>query len=57
VSAEATHGVVTLRGVIDQANQKLRAEATVSRVPCVIGVRSEIAVRVAVEFSQPTLHP
>ena len=54
-SAEADNGFVTLRGVVDQAYQKSYAEAVVRRVPGVVDVRNNIAIRSAVEFSLPTL--
>ena len=49
VTAELNGGVVTLRGVVEWDYQKSCAEATVRRVPGVIGVRNEI------EFGQPAL--
>jgi len=50
VTAEVDHGLVTLRGVVERTYQKSCAEATVRRVPSVIGVRNEIAVCEAQEF-------
>ena len=55
VSAEVDHGVVTLKGAVERAYQRSCAEAIVRRVPGVIGLRNEIAVRAAQEFSQPTV--
>ena len=55
VNAEVEHGLVTLQGVVERAYQRSCAEAIVRRVPGVIGVRNEIAVRAAQEFSQPTV--
>ena len=46
-------GLVTLHGILERAYEKSSAEATVRRVPGVIGVRNEIAVRAAQEVSQP----
>jgi len=57
VTAEVIGGLVTLRGVVERDYQKSCAEATVRRLPSVISVRNEIAVRAALEFSQPTLYP
>jgi BON domain len=54
VTAEVDHGLVTLQGVVERAYPRSCAEAIVRRVPGVIGVRNEIAVRAAQEFSQPT---
>ena len=50
VSAEVKGGVVTLHGVVERGYQKSCAEATVRRVPGVVGVRNEIAVCQAQEF-------
>jgi osmotically-inducible protein OsmY len=55
VTAEVNDGLVTLRGDVERDYQKSFAEATVRRVLSVIGVRNEIAIRSAAEFSQPTL--
>jgi osmotically-inducible protein OsmY len=55
VTAEVDHGLVTLQGVVERAYQRSCAEAIVRRVPGVIGVRNEIAVCAAQEFSQPTV--
>jgi len=55
VSAEVDHGVVTLKGAVERAYQRSYAEAIVRRVPGVIGVRNEIAVRAAQEFSRPAV--
>jgi osmotically-inducible protein OsmY len=57
VTAEVDGGLVTLEGVVDRAYQKSYAEAIARRVPGVTGVRNKIAIRAAVGFSQPTLHP
>ena len=54
VTAEVNDGLVTLHGLVEPDYQKSCPEATVRRVPGVIGVRNEIAIRAAVEFSQPT---
>jgi osmotically-inducible protein OsmY len=43
VTAEVDGGLVTLHGVVERAYEKSSAEATVRRVPGVIGVRNEIA--------------
>jgi osmotically-inducible protein OsmY len=45
VTAEVSNGLVTLRGLVERAYQKNCAEATVRRVPGVMNVRNEIAVR------------
>jgi len=45
VTAEVRNGMVTLHGMVERAYQKSCAEATVRRVPGVITVRNEIAVR------------
>lgn len=55
VTAEEDHGLVTLQGVVERAYQRSCAEAIVRRVPGVIGVRNEIVVRAAQEFSQFTV--
>lgn len=55
VTAEVDHGLVTLQGVVERAYQRSCAEAIVRRVPGVIGVRNEIAVRAAQELSRPTV--
>lgn len=47
VTAEVDGGLVTLQGVVERAYEKSSAEATVRRVPGVIGIRNEIAVRPA----------
>ena len=57
VMAEVNGGVVTLRGVVDRAYQKSCAEAIVRRVPGVVDVRNNIAIRSSAEFSLPTLQP
>jgi osmotically-inducible protein OsmY len=45
VTAEVDHGLVILQGVVERPQQKCCAEATVRRVPGVLGVRNEIAIR------------
>ena len=50
VTAEVTGDLVMLHGVLERAYRKSCAEATVRRVPSVIGVRNEIAVCEAQEF-------
>ncbi len=55
VTAEVDRDLVTLRGVVERAYQRSCAEADVRRVPGVIGVRNEIAVRAAQDLSQPTV--
>ena len=45
VTADVDGGLVTLHGLVERVYQKSSAEATVRRVPGVIGVRNEIAVR------------
>ncbi len=57
VIVEAEGGLVTLSGLVERAYQKSYAEAIASRAPGVTGVKNKIAIRAAVEFSQPTLHP
>ena len=47
----------TLHGVVERAYQKSCAEATVRRVRGVTGVRIEVAVRAAQEFSRLNLPP
>ena len=42
-------------GVVERAYQRYRAEAIVRQAPGAIGVRNEIAVRPAQEFSQPSV--
>jgi osmotically-inducible protein OsmY len=44
VTAEVVDGMVTLRGLVERPYQKSCAEATVRRVPGVIGVNNEIAL-------------
>jgi len=56
VTAEVDSGVVTLHGDVERAYEKSSAEATVRRVPGVIGVRNEIAVRPAQEVGQAAFH-
>jgi osmotically-inducible protein OsmY len=55
VTADVDRGLVTLQGVVERAYQRSCAEAIVRRVPGVIGVRNEIAVRAVQEFSQATV--
>jgi osmotically-inducible protein OsmY len=55
VRAEVSDGLVTLYGVVERAYQRSCAEASVLRVPGVIGVRNEIAVRAAEAANQPAL--
>ena len=50
VTAEVTGDLVTLHGVLERAYRKSCAEATVRRLPSMIGVRNEIAVCEAQEF-------
>ena len=45
VTVEVDGGLVTLHGFVERAYEKSSAEATVRRVPGVVGVRNEIAVR------------
>lgn len=52
VIAEVVDGVVTLRGIVERPYQKSCAEATVRRVPGVIGVKNEIALQVAEEANR-----
>jgi osmotically-inducible protein OsmY len=49
VTAEVVGGTVTLRGIVDRPYQKSCAEATVLRVPGVIGVKNEIVLQIAQE--------
>jgi osmotically-inducible protein OsmY len=55
VTADVDRGLVTLQGEVERAYQRSCAEAIVRRVPGVIGVRNEIAVRAVQEFSQATV--
>ena len=57
VAVEVDGGSITLHGVVDRAYQKSYAEAIARRVPGVVEVRNKIAIRAAVEFSQPILLP
>ncbi len=57
VIVDVDDGWVRLHGVVERAYQKSCAEAIVRRVPGVIGVKNEIFVRAAEEFSRPTLPP
>ncbi len=57
VVVEVNGGVVTLRGVVDGAHQKSRAEAIARRVPGVVDVGNNIATRSSVQFSLSTLQP
>ena len=45
VTARVDHGLVTLQGVVDRDEQRSCAEATARRVPGVVDVKNEIAVR------------
>jgi len=56
VTAEVDCGLVTLHGIVERAYEKSFAEATVSGVAGVIGVRNEIAVRAAREVGQAVFH-
>ncbi len=47
VSVEEDRGLITLQGKVERAYQRACAEADARRVPGVIGVRNEIAVRAA----------
>jgi osmotically-inducible protein OsmY len=55
VTAEVDYGVVTLQGMVERAYLRSYAEAIVRRVPGVIGVRNEIAVRAVQVFSQASV--
>ena len=55
VTAKVDDGWVTLQGVVDWAYQRSCAEADVRRVPGVIGIKNEIALRGAEAPSQPAL--
>ena len=55
VKAEVDGGLVTLRGVVNRAYEKSYAEAIARRVPGVVNVRNQIAVRAAAVFSPPTI--
>jgi osmotically-inducible protein OsmY len=55
ISARVDGGWVTLQGIVERPYQKSCAEADVRRVPGVIGVKNEIAVRAAGESSQTNL--
>jgi osmotically-inducible protein OsmY len=55
ISASVDGGWVTLHGIVERAYQKSCAEADVRRVPGVIGVKNEIAVRAAEESGQTNL--
>ena len=56
VTAEVDGGVVTLHGVVERAYERSSAEATVRRVPGVMGVKNEIAIRAAQEVGQGAFH-
>lgn len=45
VTVEVDHGLVILQGRVERAYQRACAEADVRRVPGVVGVKNEIAVR------------
>jgi osmotically-inducible protein OsmY len=47
VTVDVKGGWVTLHGVVERDYQKSCAEATVRRVPGVIGVKNEVAIRTA----------
>jgi osmotically-inducible protein OsmY len=47
VSVEEDRGLVTLQGKVERGYQRACAEADARRVPGVIAVRNEIAVRAA----------
>jgi len=55
VTAKVDDGWVTLKGVVDWAYQRSCAEADVRRVPGVIGIKNEIALRGVEEPSPPAL--
>ncbi len=55
VTAEVGRGLVTLQGVVERAYLRSYAEAIVRRVPGVIDVRNEIAVRAVQEVRQATV--
>ena len=57
VSTKVDGGWVTLQGVVERAYQRSCAEADVRRVPGVIGVQNEIAVRAIEESSQRAFYP
>ncbi len=57
VTVEVNGGLVSLPGIVERTFQKSCAEAIARRGPGVTDVRNKIAIRAAVEFSQPTLHP
>jgi osmotically-inducible protein OsmY len=53
VTAKVDGGWVTLTGVVDWAYQRSCAEADVRRVPGVIGIKNEIALRPVQEPVSP----
>ena len=55
VTAEIHNGLVTLHGLVGRAYEKSSAEATVRRVPGVVGVRNEITVRTADDLGRPAV--
>jgi len=55
VTAKVDSGWVTLLGVVERAYQRSCAEAVARRVPGVIAVKNEIAVRAVEESRQPAL--
>ena len=52
VTVEEDRGLVILHGQVERDYQTACAEADARRVPGVVGVRNEIAVRAVQEFSQ-----
>ena len=57
VTAKVDGGWVTLQGIVERAYQRSCAEADVRRVPGVISVQNEIAVRAMEESNQRALYP
>ena len=51
VSVDVVDGLVTLRGIVERTYQSSLAEALARRVPGVMSVRNDIAVRAAQDFS------
>ena len=56
VTVDVDGGRVTLQGTVEWAYQRSLAEADVRRVPGVIGIKNEIALRGVEESSQPALY-
>jgi len=54
-TAEAGHGVVTLRGIVDRSF--LKSCAIAGRAPGVIDDDDKFAIRAPIDFGRPTLHP